>query len=163
MLSCADAPELGLFLVEKENLMRSLPKLLIVVLVLGSTALIGWQIFGSRNSAPSGAPTQFVLPELSATALRGQAVFDAVCAACHGKNALGSDKGPPLIHPIYNPGHHGDEAFYRAVRMGSPQHHWRFGDMPPQTSVSTEQVAEIIAYVRETQRANGIVYQEHRM
>lgn len=27
----------------------------------------------------------------------------------------GTRKGPPLVHPIYNPGHHGNQAIYNAV------------------------------------------------
>jgi hypothetical protein len=46
---------------------------------------------------------------------------------------------------------------------GARQHHWRFGDMPAQLQVSKEQVATIIQYVREMQRANGITYQPHSM
>jgi len=34
--------------------------------------------------------------------------------------------------------------------------HWRFGDMPPVEGLSRRDVAAIVAYVRELQRANGI-------
>jgi len=103
------------------------------------------------------------IPKFSETAKQGQTAFSRTCAQCHGRLALGTDKGPPLIHPIYNPGHHGDAAFYRAVRQGSPQHHWRFGDMPPQPNVTAQEVSTIIRYIRELQEANGIVYRRHRM
>lgn len=103
------------------------------------------------------------IPKLSPVAIKGQIAFNRTCAKCHGLNATGSDKGPPLIHDIYNPGHHGDIAFYRAVKSGSPQHHWRFGNMPPQTSVTEKDVARIIRFIRETQEANGIFYRQHKM
>ena len=63
------------------------------------------------------------MPKLSPTALVGQRAYDATCAKCHGAYGLGTDKGPPLLNPIYNPGHHPDEAFLRAVRNGVRQHH----------------------------------------
>jgi cytochrome c len=103
------------------------------------------------------------MPALSPMALSGQRAYDATCAKCHGAYGLGTDKGPPFLNPIYNPGHHSDEAFLRAVRNGVRQHHWRFGDMPAQPAVSDEEVQLIVRYVREVQQANGIVYQEHRM
>ena len=68
----------------------------------------------------------------------------------------GTDRGPPLVHPYYAPGHHADAAFYQAVRVGVTAHHWHFGDMPPRPEVSMDQVGRILAYVRALQRANGI-------
>ena len=83
--------------------------------------------------------------------------LNASCVECHGENAAGSDLGPPLIHDIYNPGHHSDGAFYLAVSVGSRQHHWQFGDMPAQPEVTREEVTMIIRYIRELQAANGII------
>ena len=70
--------------------------------------------------------------ELSSAASKGQIVFNTTCASCHGVNASGGVSGPPLIHNIYNPGHHGNQSFINAVRNGVRRHHWNFGDMPPQ-------------------------------
>lgn len=63
---------------------------------------------------------------------------------------------PPLVHRIYEPGHHSDDAFRSAVRMGSPAHHGPFGDMPPVPGLFEHDVERIIVYVRTLQRANGI-------
>ena len=87
---------------------------------------------------------------------RGADLFAAHCAVCHGDGALGSDQGPPLIHRIYEPSHHADISFYRAVALGVHQHHWEFGDMAPVTGVSGEDTAHIIAWIRREQRAAGI-------
>jgi mono/diheme cytochrome c family protein len=103
------------------------------------------------------------VPELTRTAVRGQMAFDESCASCHGAHGSGTDLGPPLIHDFYNPGHHGDDAFYAAVEGGVRQHHWQFGNMPAQPQVSELQTKRIIRYVRELQGANGITYRKHRM
>lgn len=95
--------------------------------------------------------------KLSAEAQAGKRLFEAHCTSCHGGNAVGRQElGPPLVHIIYEPGHHGDESFQRAVALGVRRHHWRFGNMPPVEGLSRAEVALIVAYVRELQRANGI-------
>lgn len=106
----------------------------------------------------AGALAAVALPaSLSDTATAGKRAFDAVCATCHGANAAGvAGVGPPLVHKIYEPSHHGDAAFLLAVRNGVRAHHWRFGDMPPQPGLTEAEVTAITAYVRELQRANGI-------
>ena len=104
-----------------------------------------------------------VIPAFSPLAAEGQTVFDATCAQCHGQNGLGSKKGPPLLHTTYNPGHHGDGAFFRAVKKGVPQHHWSYGNMAPLPGVSDYQISAIVRFVRELQEANGIVYKKHVM
>lgn len=109
------------------------------------------------------AETKIEVPAFSELAKSGKIAFEQVCAKCHGTNALGTDKGPPLLHQIYNPGHHGDASIYRAIKYGSRQHHWRFGNMPPQPNVSDQQINAIIRYIRELQAANGIVFRRHRM
>ena len=91
-----------------------------------------------------------------AEARAGAAVFDAHCALCHGERAVGTVQGPPLVHRIYEPGHHPDAAFYRAVEFGVMSHHWEFGNMAPVPGVSKADVAKIVVYVRELQRADGI-------
>jgi cytochrome c len=96
------------------------------------------------------------IPELSQTAKQGQTLFDTNCAACHGNNAAGTKQGPPLIHKIYEPSHHGDASFQLAAKYGVRAHHWPYGNMPPVAGVTETEVNSIIAYVRELQRANGI-------
>lgn len=97
------------------------------------------------------------VPDLSATAQLGRKSFEENCVACHGTNASGREGlGPPLVHRIYEPGHHGDGAFVLAVRQGVVSHHWGFGKMAPVEGLSDARIAAIIAYVRELQRANGI-------
>jgi len=95
--------------------------------------------------------------ELSANAQIGKRAFDAKCAACHGANAAGQNGvAPPLVHKIYEPGHHSDMAFIFAVQNGVKSHHWRFGNMPPIEGLTNADVKYIARYVRELQKENGI-------
>ena len=64
--------------------------------------------------------------------------------------------GPPLVHIVYEPNHHADIAFQRAVALGVAAHHWRFGNMPPVPGVDEAAVERITAYVRWLQRKAGI-------
>jgi cytochrome c2 len=100
---------------------------------------------------------------LSPRAAAGQVTFNNNCAACHGVNGQGSRVGPPLIHDIYNPGHHDAASFSRAVLKGVQQHHWQFGNMPPQPQIGFSAVSNIMAFIREVQHTNGIQRQEHKM
>ncbi len=103
------------------------------------------------------AMVAITLPEISGNAAIGQNIFESICAACHGAQGVGnSEAGPPLIHKIYEPGHHGDESFQRAVANGVRAHHWRFGDMPPVDGLTRGDVALVIDYIRAIQSANGI-------
>ncbi len=108
---------------------------------------------------PEGAAMVTVkLPaELSPKAQLGETAFNAKCAACHGPNAEGQEGvAPPLVHKIYEPSHHADMAFVLAAQNGVRAHHWRFGNMPPVEGLTRADVLNIVAYVRELQRENGI-------
>ena len=109
-------------------------------------------------SMENGVLANVLVPEtLSQNAQIGQLGYEAKCAACHGANAAGQDGvAPPLVHMIYEPSHHGDEAFQRAAELGVQGHHWPFGNMPAVEGVTRGDVTMIIAYIRELQRANGI-------
>ena len=106
----------------------------------------------------NGAMVDVTIPaSLTANAQVGQNAFVAKCSSCHGVNAVGREgAAPPLIHKIYEPSHHGDESFQRAVATGVRQHHWPFGNMPPIEGLTRGDVAMIVTYVRELQRANDI-------
>ena len=95
-------------------------------------------------------------PPTPATFQAGQALFDGSCAQCHGAAAHGTDVGPPLVHRIYEPSHHADISFYRAVEFGVAAHHWRFGNMQPVEDVAREDVTQIVGYLRWLQREAGI-------
>ena len=136
-------------------------RILFLAMTIGTIAvLILWQT-GSDDPhaghASGKALAEVTVPELSETAQRGRDTFNASCATCHGTDGAGVDgAGPPLVHIIYEPNHHADITFYMAVQRGVRAHHWRFGDMPAINGVSDTEIAMIISYIRELQRANGI-------
>lgn len=85
----------------------------------------------------------------------GADIYQAACASCHGADLRGTDRGPSHLSVVYEPGHHSDAAFLLAVRNGTPQHHWRFGDMEPVEGLSDEDIVALTAFVREQQRIEG--------
>ena len=102
----------------------------------------------AKEAGGGGTPAEFQ---------KGEAKFKASCARCHGDRGVGTDHGPPLVHKIYEPNHHGDAAFQRAAASGVRAHHWKFGDMPRVEGVTPEDVAQIVQYVRWLQRQAGIM------
>jgi len=112
----------------------------------------------ANSATPEGtAIVAIQMPVITGNAAIGQRIFESACVSCHGTNGVGVEgAGPPLIHVIYEPSHHADESFQRAVANGVRSHHWRFGDMPPVEGLTRGDVAMVIAYIREIQRANGI-------
>lgn len=113
---------------------------------------------GCGETDPAAARANLHLPPdgYVANGERGRDAFARSCAECHGKDGLGTQRGPPLVNKTYEPGHHPDMAFHLAVKNGVRQHHWNFGDMPAQSAVTPKQAADIVRYVRELQRARGI-------
>ncbi len=135
-------------------------RLILAILAVAVICAVAWRYYPSTSSQPSSGPplVDVTVPELDAAAQAGETAFNDNCAVCHGVNAAGQDGvAPPLVHIIYEPNHHGDQAFYRAATQGVPAHHWPFGDMPPVEDITEQEIASIVAYVRTLQRANGIL------
>ena len=86
----------------------------------------------------------------------GKSGFESRCSGCHGINADGTTAGPPLVHKLYEVGHHPDWAFRNAIANGVRAHHWNFGDMAPIEGVPEDEVTAIICHVRDLQRQAGI-------
>ena len=138
--------------------------ILAAVLIIVGFAFIAWQKTdqGRQNKSDAGMGNttlaEVLLPStLSDSAQIGKRAFEAKCVACHGVNAAGQvGVAPPLVHKIYEPSHHGDESFQRAVSLGVRAHHWTFGNMPAVEGLTRGDVVMVAAYIRELQRANGI-------
>ena len=103
------------------------------------------------------AQAGLVTPVLSSDAASGKAAFDGICAKCHGAALRGSDKGPPLLHPLYAPGSgHGDSLILAAMTHGATAHMWKFGDMPKPEGLEPGQDKQVLSYIRAMQAANGL-------
>jgi mono/diheme cytochrome c family protein len=87
---------------------------------------------------------------------KGKELYTQNCAQCHGADLKGTDRGPPLLHKIYETSHHGDLSFQIAAQRGVRAHHWGYGNMPAVPRVTPDDVAHITAYVRYEQRKVGI-------
>jgi|TARA_R110000787_G_scaffold31181_7_gene82973 cytochrome c len=139
-----------------------------VFFTLVAVAAGAWYVFQSSQVSPllekKGPPilddgiVAVNLPETFGEKERlGKTTYEAVCSACHGPNGQGrKDIAPPLIHKIYEPGHHGDMAFVLAAKNGVRAHHWDFGNMPAVEGVTQADVLNVVAYIRRLQQENGI-------
>ena len=106
-------------------------------------------VFMSSCAPPQ--PTKIVPAEFKA----GQNYYHRVCANCHGPDALGKQtRAPGLIDPEYLSENFSDEEMYTQIIEGSDK-------MPPQRNkLSDPEVAEIIKYIRYSQKAADLVVGE---
>ena len=135
-----------------------------ILLCLLTVTTVSFLVFSKNTTITTagpqvGGPIEIVLvpDQISDLGLLGKNIFELKCQSCHGINAAGRhEMGPPLVHKIYEPSHHSDQSFYRAVALGVKSHHWRFGNMAAIEDLTKADVKAIISYVRELQRENGI-------
>lgn len=113
------------------------------------TATIAALITSCANGSESASPQE------EPGAGRGEALYQSNCASCHGADLRGTDKGPSHLSIVYEPNHHGDDAFRSAIVNGARQHHWDFGDMAAIPGLDDEQIDGIIAFVRSEQEQQG--------
>ena len=102
----------------------------------------------SDAPAPPTTAAAFVVPD-------GAAVYQQYCAECHGVDLRGTDKGPSQLSIIYEPNHHGDYAYRVAIREGTREHHWWYGDMPPVEGITDLEIEKVISYIRAEQERLG--------
>ena len=101
--------------------MNKLPIIAIALVVAAGAWWLGGgmpeTVEAPETPAAGSALAEVALPaSLSEQAQIGQRIYEAKCAACHNENAAGQEGvAPPLVHRIYEPSHHADEAFQRAV------------------------------------------------
>lgn len=123
---------------------------------VGSIAALLLLAACGERSRPGGPPPGFDPGPVPAELAAGERTFNAACARCHGQHGVGTKDGPPLVHVYYEPNHHSDEAFRRAVRFGVQPHHWNFGPMQPVEGLSDSAVVAVTSYIRWLQRQGGI-------
>jgi mono/diheme cytochrome c family protein len=124
-----------------------------VLIVIGALLALQTGKDKSEKGALHGNAFSLDAEKIRADGLR---LYNGVCIQCHGIEGRGTSFGPPLVHEVYKPSHHGDQAFALAALQGVKAHHWDFGDMPPVEGISQTDVAMITAYIRHLQRKAGI-------
>lgn len=106
-------------------------------------------------SCGGGGGTDEAAPVDQSGSSEGAELYQANCASCHGSDLGGTDKGPSHLSIVYEPDHHGDDAFRSAIVNGAQQHHWNFGDMAAIPGLDDEEIDAIIGYVRSEQERRG--------
>lgn len=103
-----------------------------------------WLLFlvaaGACQSAPAHSPTgKPTATALKGDTARGETVYANSCgsSSCHGADGVGP--APSLPDEL---SHHGDGFFARVILEGD-------GDMPPQSELTDQEVADVIAYMRQ--------------
>jgi hypothetical protein len=112
-----------------------------------STETVGLLLRTSTENKTPNVPFKYGL---------GRSKYSKMCSSCHGEWGDGTEQGPPLMHPYYKPSHHSDSAFYRAVLNGAKAHHWNFGDMPRVVGATSNDVDNILPFIRWLQREKKI-------
>ena len=123
---------------------------LAILIMAMAVAAVGCASGGGDGGGGASVPAR--APDVD----NGAELYAASCALCHGERGVGTETGPPLVHIIYEPGHHSDASFRNAVKNGVAAHHWSFGNMPPRPELSDGDIDDVIAYVRALQREAGI-------
>lgn len=85
----------------------------------------------------------------------GAAIYRTKCAACHGSDLRGTNRGPSQFSQVYEPTHHPDESYRSAIANGVTAHHWNFGDMKPIAGLDDAEIDAVIAYIRSQQAEHG--------
>lgn len=107
---------------------------------------------GAASCAGSDEAAVTVVPSESGD---GAALYQANCASCHGADLQGTEQGPSHLSIVYEPNHHGDDAFRSAIANGARQHHWNFGDMDAIEGLDDAEIDAIIGFVRSEQERQG--------
>jgi len=126
-----------------------------LILACGDSAESGRNL-GDAGGDGSTGDLQENAEAIPAEHVAGAEAYTTWCAECHGERGEGTDQGPPHVHVVYEPGHHPDESFVSAARIGVRAHHWNFGDMEPVEGVTDDELEAIVAYVRWLQSESGI-------
>jgi mono/diheme cytochrome c family protein len=82
---------------------------------------------------------------------KGQNIFHKICSNCHGSDGMGKHtKAPKLIDEEYLSPNFTNDDIRETILNGTDK-------MPPQEkNVSTEEITEIIKYLRYSQKAAGL-------
>jgi mono/diheme cytochrome c family protein len=107
--------------------------------------IVSLSLFGITSCAPK--PTL----EVPEAYKKGQNIFHKICSNCHGSDGMGKHtKAPKLIDEEYLSPNFTDDDIRETILNGTDK-------MPPQKkNVSTEEITEIIKYLRYSQKTAGL-------
>ncbi len=100
------------------------------------------------KSGPGGQEPNYAVRRLSPMAVAGHALYRQHCVACHGLEAVGSEKAPSLAIGGGPAAKFDKMTFHLAVREGRPGRGHGTGPMPA-FDLSFNQIELIGRYVRE--------------
>lgn len=86
---------------------------------------------------------------------RGERIYAANCAQCHGGDLAGSERGPSLLLEVYGPAELADAEMADAIRNGVEQRLFEFGPMAGNGALRDEQIDAVVTFVRAEQ--SGVV------
>ena len=111
--------------------------------------LISIVLFGSTSCAPKAT---LEVPEAYK---KGQNAFHKICSNCHGSDGMGKNtKAPRLIDEEFLAPNFTDDDIRETILNGTDK-------MPPQKrNVTTEEITEIIKYLRYSQKTAGLEPEE---
>lgn len=107
------------------------------------------------SSPETAVPRQHEARKFSQLAVAGMRLYVSHCEDCHGRNGVGTEKGPSLHYEIYHAPNLGQVAFHTAVKHGVQESRWEYGDMP-KSNLSFNEIEQVARYVRDVQR--GITF-----
>ncbi len=122
--------------------------------LIAPVIVLGLMISTQAISAELSTKTQS--PSVPAELNLNKMLYGKFCSSCHGVDLKGTKQGPPFLHRVYHPSHHGDGAFFLAAKKGARAHHWKFGNMPPVAGTNEGIIASIVKYIRYVQKQAGI-------
>lgn len=82
---------------------------------------------------------------------RGERIYAANCAQCHGADLTGNERGPSLLLEVYGSDELADADIADAIRNGAEQRLFEFGPMAGNGALSDQQIDAVVAFVRAEQ------------
>jgi mono/diheme cytochrome c family protein len=82
---------------------------------------------------------------------RGEAIYGANCAQCHGDDLAGTERGPSLLAAAYRRDELPDAAIADAIRNGVDARLWDYGPMPANGALSDAQIDAVVEFLRAQQ------------
>jgi len=100
------------------------------------------------KSGPDGGDQGYAVLRLSPLAIAGHALYRKHCFTCHGEEAGGTERGPPLARGGMAAGKFERMTFHLVVRQGRDAPDGQYGSMPG-FDLSFNQIEMIGRYLRE--------------